>query len=60
LTVDDPIHKVTPETENIMVSYARAASNVDYVYSETRASSGNEKVFLDMKGNSDTFGWIFI
>jgi hypothetical protein len=50
LTVDDPIHKVTPETENIMVSYARAASNVDYVYSETRASSGNEKVFLDMKG----------
>ena len=51
MTVYDPVHRNSPESGPITVSYARKAADVDYDYPETRDPETNlEKVFLDMKG----------
>lgn len=48
LTVNDPIHKVSPEDGPITVSYARE-SDLDYSY-PGKPAGGLQEVFLDMSG----------
>lgn len=60
LTVTHPRHVVSAEDRDIVVSYARESAGIDYSYPETRAESGNEKVFLDMQGEVELAdGYLF-
>lgn len=51
MTIKDPVHKVSQQSDPIKVAYARYTPDMDYVYPETRdPATREEEVYLDMSG----------
>lgn len=54
IEITDPVNKKTPQGSTIHVSfnrYSQLQQKVDYDYTNYRVSSGDQPVYLDMKGN---------